>query len=114
MAVKLIESSNQGSELTEAGKLLLAYAQRVLEETQEFMSILEEEDGILLLGSTSDGLLRFDTNKKQMTKYSNEATVDSYRIPNNYISSIIRTKSGEIWVSTYGGGIFQFDKTEHI
>ncbi|WFE84532.1 hybrid sensor histidine kinase/response regulator transcription factor [Parabacteroides chongii] len=77
-------------------------------------SILEEEDGILLLGSTSDGLLRFDTNKKRMTKYSNEATVDSYRIPNNYISSIIRTKSGEIWVSTYGGGIFQFDKTEHV
>ncbi|WP_293706733.1 hybrid sensor histidine kinase/response regulator transcription factor [uncultured Parabacteroides sp.] len=76
--------------------------------------ILEEEDGVLLLGSTADGLLRFDTNKKQLTKYSNEATVESYRIPNNYISAIVRTKSGEIWVSTYGGGIFQFDKTEHV
>jgi Signal transduction histidine kinase len=76
--------------------------------------VLEEEDGVLLLGSTADGLLRFDTNKKQLTKYSNEATVESYRIPNNYISAIVRTKSGEIWVSTYGGGIFQFDKTEHV
>lgn len=76
--------------------------------------ILEEEDGVLLLGSTADGLLCFDTNKKQLTKYSNEATVESYRIPNNYISAIVRTKSGEIWVSTYGGGIFQFDKTEHV
>lgn len=76
--------------------------------------ILEEEDGVLLLGSTADGLLRFDINKKQLTKYSNEATVESYRIPNNYISAIVRTKSGEIWVSTYGGGIFQFDKTEHV
>lgn len=76
--------------------------------------ILEEEDGVLLLGSTADGLLRFDTNKKQLTKYSNEATVESYRIPNNYISAIVRTKSGEIWVSTYGGGIFQFDKIEHV
>jgi len=76
--------------------------------------ILEEEDGVLLLGSTADGLLRFDTNKKQLTKYSNEATVESYRIPNNYISAIVCTKSGEIWVSTYGGGIFQFDKTEHV
>lgn len=76
--------------------------------------VLEEEDGVLLLGSTTDGLLRFDTNKKQLTKYSNEATVESYRIPNNYISAIVRTKSGEIWVSTYGGGIFQFDKTEHV
>lgn len=76
--------------------------------------VLEEEDGVLLLGSTADGLLRFDTNKKQLTKYSNEATVESYRIPNNYISAIVRTKSGEIWVSTYGGGIFQFDKTENV
>ena len=76
--------------------------------------VLEEEDGVLLLGSTADGLLRFDTNKKQLTKYSNEATVESYRIPNNYISAIVRTKSGEIWVSTYGGGISQFDKTEHV
>ncbi|WP_293712295.1 two-component regulator propeller domain-containing protein [uncultured Parabacteroides sp.] len=76
--------------------------------------ILEEEDGILLLGCTADGLLRFDTNKKQLMKYSNEASVESFRIPNNYISAIIRTKSGEIWVSTYGGGIFKFDKTNHI
>nr|WP_129732692.1 two-component regulator propeller domain-containing protein [Parabacteroides goldsteinii] len=76
--------------------------------------ILEEEDGVLLLGCTADGLLRFDTNKKQLMKYSNEASVEIYRIPNNYISAIIRTKSGEIWVSTYGGGIFKFDKTNHI
>ena len=40
LAVKFIETSNQGSELTEAGKLLLAYAQRVLEETQEFKQSL--------------------------------------------------------------------------
>lgn len=77
--------------------------------------ILEEKDEVLLLGSTAEGLIRYDTNKKQLTKYSNEATVESYRIPNNYLSSIVRTKSGEIWVSTYGGGIFQFDdKTERI
>lgn len=76
--------------------------------------ILEEEDGVFLLGSTAEGLLRFDTHKKQLTKYSNEASVEKYRIPNNYISAIVRTKSGEIWVSTYGGGIFQLDESKAI
>lgn len=76
--------------------------------------ILEEEDGVFLLGSTAEGLLRFDTHKKRLTKYSNEASVEKYRIPNNYISAIVRTKSGEIWVSTYGGGIFQLDESKAI
>lgn len=76
--------------------------------------ILEEEDGVFLLGSTAEGLLRFDTHKKQLTKYSNEASVEKYRIPNNYISAIVRTKSGEIWISTYGGGIFQLDESQAI
>ena len=76
--------------------------------------ILEEEDGVFLLGSTAEGLLRFDTHKKQLTKYSNEASVEKYRIPNNYISASVRTKSGEIWVSTYGGGIFQLDESKAI
>ena len=76
--------------------------------------ILEEEDGVFLLGSTAEGLLRFDTHKKQLIKYSNEASVEKYRIPNNYISAIVRTKSGEIWGSTYGGGIFQLDESKAI
>lgn len=76
--------------------------------------ILEEEDGVFLLGSTAEGLLRFDTHKKQLTKYSNEASVEKYRIPNNYISAILRTKSGEIWVSTYGGGFFLLDESKTI
>ena len=76
--------------------------------------ILEEEDGVFLLGSTAEGLLRFDTHKKQLTKYSNEASVEKYRIPNSYISAIVRTKSGEIWGSTYGGGIFQLDESKAI
>ena len=76
--------------------------------------ILEEEDGVFLLGSTAEGVLRFDMHKKQLTKYSNEASVEKYRIPNNYISAIVRTKSGEIWGSTYGGGIFQLDESKAI
>ena len=32
------------------------------------------------------------------------------QIPSNYISSILSTRSGDVWVSTYGGGIFQLDK----
>ena len=76
--------------------------------------ILEEEDGVFLLGSTAEGLLRFDKHKRQLIKYSNEASVEKYRIPNNYISAIVRTKSGEIWGSTYGGGIFQLDESKAI
>ena len=76
--------------------------------------MLENEDGTLLLGSTVEGLLHLDTNKKQLTKYTNEASVEKYRIPNNYISAITRTQSGDIWVSTYGGGLFQFDPSQGI
>lgn len=74
----------------------------------------DDEEGVLLLGSSAEGLQRWDTNTGQLTKYTNEASVASYRIPNNYISSITRTRSGEIWVSTYGGGIFSFDKAKGI
>lgn len=77
-------------------------------------SMLEDADGVLLLGSTTEGLIRFDTNTQRLTKYSNEATVDKYRIPDNYISAITHTKSGEIWVSTYGGGIFRYDPSDGI
>lgn len=74
----------------------------------------EEEDGVLWIGTMQAGLFRFDTNKKRLTHYFNEATAERYRIPTNYISSIIRTQSGEIWVSTYGGGIFGVDETNSI
>lgn len=74
----------------------------------------EEEDGVLWIGTMQAGLFRFDTNNKRLTHYFNEATAERYRIPTNYISSIIRTQSGETWVSTYGGGIFGVDETNSI
>ena len=67
-----------------------------------------------LLGSTAEGLLRFDTHKKQLTNIPMRLLLRKYRIPNNYISAIVRTQSGEIWGSTYGGGIFQLDESKAI
>lgn len=71
--------------------------------------LFEESDGVFLIGTSGDGLFRFDSNTEQLTQYSERATVEKYRIPDNYISGIVRIQSGEVWISTYGGGIFRYD-----
>lgn len=72
--------------------------------------LFEEQPGMLLIGTRRNGLYRYDIERGLLTNYCKEASADSgHFIPGNYISTIIRTKSGEVWVSTYGSGIFRFE-----
>lgn len=72
--------------------------------------LFEERPGVLLIGTRSTGLYRYNLDSKVLTHYCKEEPVSSGRyIPGNYISSIDRLKSGDIWVSTYGNGIFRFN-----
>ncbi len=72
--------------------------------------LFEERPGILLIGTRTTGLYRYDFDSQILTQYCKEEPAGSRQyIPGNYISSIDRLKSGDIWVSTYGNGIFRFN-----
>ena len=70
----------------------------------------EESPGVLLIGMRSAGLYRFNTHTGELTVFRTSRPEQEMQIPSNYISSILSTRSGDVWVSTYGGGIFQLDK----
>ena len=72
----------------------------------------EISPGTFLLG-TLLGLYRFDTHTGEVVVYSSHAEQERY-IPCNNISSIQPLKSGDVYVSTYGGGFFQLDKQGKI
>lgn len=72
--------------------------------------LFEESEGVLLIGTRSTGIYRYDMNEGTVQNYRKEMLPGNKGfIPGNYISSIDRTKSGDIWISTYGSGIFRFD-----
>ena len=72
--------------------------------------LFEEREGVMLIGTRSTGIYRYDMNTGVVDNYRKDTFPSSKGfIPGNYISSIDRTKSGDIWVSTYGSGIFRFD-----
>ncbi|MDD3078150.1 MAG: two-component regulator propeller domain-containing protein [Paludibacter sp.] len=70
----------------------------------------EIRKNVYLIGTRNAGLILYDTNKKSILKY-NMNQKSNRQIYNNYITSIIRKKNGEIWVGSYGGGIFLFKET---
>lgn len=72
--------------------------------------LLEESPGVLLVGMRSAGLYRYNTRTGELTNFNASHPEQERRIPSNYISSILFLRSGDVWVSTYGGGIFQLDK----
>ncbi|MRI00114.1 response regulator [Kriegella sp. EG-1] len=61
------------------------------------------------LGTADDGLIRINISKDEPLKSLN---IDKYRnngveygIPSNFVSSILRTPKGELWIGTEGAGI---------
>lgn len=71
--------------------------------------LLELEKGVLLIGSRSNGLYKYDENKRECTIYDEDKEGAEY-LPSGYVTSIVRTRSGQIWIGTFGGGISLFDK----
>ncbi|MBR1574869.1 MAG: response regulator [Bacteroidales bacterium] len=86
------------------------------EEEQTFPSLrclLAVDRDILLIGSRHDGLFRFDTRTRQLTRF-HENGDGPLRLPSNYVTALVRDGKGHIWVGTYGGGISLFDTQEGI
>lgn len=71
--------------------------------------LLELEKGVLLVGSRNNGLYKYDENKRECTVFS-ENRKGANHLPADYVTSLVRTKAGQIWVGTFGGGLSLFDK----
>jgi signal transduction histidine kinase/ligand-binding sensor domain-containing protein/DNA-binding response OmpR family regulator len=69
-------------------------------------ALLEDRSGILWIGTYGDGLLKFDPEKEQFTRYLN----DSSTLSNNIIRTIYEDKSGILWIGTQTSGLNKFNR----
>ncbi len=75
--------------------------------------LYELRPGVMLIGSRNNGLYKYDALSKKYEVYNNTRK-DGYYIPSNYVTSILRDSSGQIWISTFGGGISLFDEEKGV
>ena len=71
------------------------------------MAILEDQYGMLWLACSPDGVLRFDRQGQQLTRYRNDPS-DPASLSNNHALSLAEDREGGIWVGTDGGGVNRF------
>ena len=86
-------------------------------ETIGFSSIrafLPLRENVYLIGTRSFGLYEYDTEKRTLIRYSTEEKEPSCKLENNYITGILRKKNGEIWIGTFGAGIYQYQEGKGI
>ena len=75
--------------------------------------MLALNDSLLLLGSRNNGLFLYDVGKGEVTQYTYEEKGKRH-IPFDYITSIIQDQKGNIWFSTFGGGLCLFNLKEGV
>ena len=75
--------------------------------------ILKLRDGVVLIGSRNDGLIKYDLHKKEAVYYDADEK-EPNRLFSNYVTSIVRDSSGRIWIGTYGGGMALYDEEKGI
>ena len=68
--------------------------------------VLQDKYGFMWFG-TQDGLNKYDGYK--FTVYKNDP-LDRSSISHNFISDIVEDENGNLWISTWGGGINKFDR----
>lgn len=73
-------------------------------------SFLELSEGIYLIGTRTRGLFKYDTHQKTLENYNMAKTDASHKLKNNYVTSIKRCANGDIWVGTFGGGLYLYDE----
>ena len=74
-------------------------------------SIVQDSRGFMWFGTT-DGLNKYDGYR--FTVYKNDPA-DSNSLTNNYLRSIAKSKNGDLWVATLGGGVCRYNHNkEHF
>ncbi|HVU99559.1 MAG TPA: two-component regulator propeller domain-containing protein [Puia sp.] len=68
--------------------------------------ILQDKIGFMWFG-TRDGLNRYDGYN--FTVYRNREE-EKHSLTNNFVTTLIEDRNGDIWVGTWGGGVNRFDR----
>ncbi|MFI5135015.1 MAG: two-component regulator propeller domain-containing protein, partial [Chitinophagales bacterium] len=74
--------------------------------------IMEDRDGNLWVGS-DEGVNYFNPGPALFTNYFYQENVNN-SFPNGAAQSFVKTRSGEIWIATYGGGVVRCDSQFNI
>ncbi|MGX5202795.1 two-component regulator propeller domain-containing protein [Aliikangiella sp. IMCC44632] len=77
-------------------------------QTGKIRDIFKDSNNILWLGSSSNGLIRFDQVTKSV-KYFQNLSNDPESLGHNQVLHIAEDKNKYIWVGTRGGGISRLD-----
>lgn len=71
-------------------------------------------DNVLLVGTRSNGLIKYDIENQKYTSYNDKKSRKEERLLNNYVTAIVRDSKGRIWVGTFGGGISLYDEKKGV
>ena len=76
-------------------------------------SILEDKEGNLWFGTTGGGVSRYNGNRIDASGSKEPKTFTNFThkqgLANNFVSSIIQDKTGNIWFGTNGGGVSYYN-----
>ncbi len=72
-------------------------------------AMLEDEDGVLWLGTKGNGLIKFDRKHEKLTRYRNDPE-DRQSLSNNWVHCLFEDREGNIWAGTGGGGVNRFSR----
>lgn len=76
--------------------------------------MLEFKKGIYMIGTRSEGLFIFDSNQKQLSHYHMQAESSEKKLPNDYISSLLKKDERTCLIGTNGGGVAVYREGEGI
>lgn len=111
-------TSRQGLvKITKEKKVINEFPIGSRNETISFSSIrafLPLREHVYLIGTRSFGLYEYDAQKRTLIHYSTEEKNVSRKLGNNYITSILKKKNGEIWIGTFGAGLYQYQEGKGI
>lgn len=74
--------------------------------------LMELRPGVFLIGTRNNGMFKYDAHRRSYVPYV--ASDADNALKSNYVTSLMRDRSGRIWVSTFGGGLCQFDPSRGI
>lgn len=77
-------------------------------DIKHVVSLLADRQGNLWIGTTHEGLLRYDS-RKAITRFSHEpGSLDA--ISSSNITALFEDQLGRIWIGTNGGGLNRYDE----
>lgn len=100
--------------LTRLGKDGQAISQFPVGENDELISFpsirsfLKLRDNAYLIGTRSNGLYEYDTQKHTVLRCNITENNPAQKLQSNYITSLIRKSNGEIWIGTFGSGLYLY------